>query len=116
MLGTINSSERLRMIDTEPCYLFTVQAVFDIQSRGLVIVTDVEIGQAEVQNRLLAMGQTIELRRPDGKVCLATIKGYERFSPYDPKRPLAYSVGGDLTKNDIPVGTEAWEPGGYIQS
>jgi len=92
-------------------YLFTVSEVFAPKNHGLVLMPGVSVHHGPG----VRVGDTIELRRPDGQTLTSVIKGYEQPSP----PPILvnpsitdYSVGimlhAGLTENDVPAGTEVW--------
>jgi translation elongation factor EF-Tu-like GTPase len=88
--------------------LFTVVDTFQIEKRGLVVAADVKRDQTS-----LRAGDAIELRRPDGSSAITRVVGIERAIPYDPERTLAILLPGDITKEDVPIGTQVWsEPKG----
>ena len=83
--------------------LFTVRDTFRLENRGLILAADVKPEQAGVR-----MGDSIELRRPDGSSLVTVVIGIERAIPYDPDRTLAVLLPGDILKADVPIGTEVW--------
>ena len=86
--------------------LFIVRETFQLERRGLILATDVKQEQTGVR-----MGDSIELRRPDGSSLITTITGIERAIPYDPNRTLAVLLPADISKADVPIGTEVWSHG-----
>jgi hypothetical protein len=83
--------------------LFTVRETFRLENRGLILAAEVKREESGVR-----AGDAIKLRRPDGSSLVVVVAGIERAIPYDPDRTLAVLVRGDLTKADVPVGTEVW--------
>ena len=83
--------------------LFKVTDTFWSETVGLVVATD-----ARVEAVSLRAGEPIELRRPDGSRLKTEVAAVARLSPYDPDRPLDFSLPKGLGKRDVPVGTEVW--------
>jgi len=75
--------------------LFKVEDRFMITGRGLMLTPGV--GK---MGRLI--GAKIRLVRPDKTTVDTIIRGIEFFEPH----PIL--VGGDLSKEDVPIGTEVW--------
>jgi len=92
-----------------PHHLYTVEAVWTIESRGLVL----EGFRAE-QYPLFRVGGHVDLNRPDGTVLRAEIVGVEYppsvkcvgQRPEDPRYGVL--VSRELNKDDVPIGTEVW--------
>jgi GMP synthase (glutamine-hydrolysing) len=78
-----------------------VTDVFEITGRGVVAYPGVS-GDGPFALRI---GQTVELRRPDGTRVQTAIRGIEHLNP-NPNCvvPLLFN----LSKSDLPVGTEIW--------
>jgi hypothetical protein len=83
--------------------LFTVRETFRLENRGLILTADVKQEQAGVR-----MGDSIQLRRPDGSSLVTMVTGIERAIPYDPDRTLAVLLPVDISKVDVSIGTEVW--------
>jgi len=81
--------------------LMKVSEIFEIKGRGLVACLGVSWDlQEEFQ-----IGQTVELRRPDGSRLTTEIQGIEHISPNMHRvTPLLFH----LSKRDLPIGTEVW--------
>jgi len=88
--------------------LFRICDTFQITGRGVVIATDVKISEAEAKGVRLKIGDSIELRRPDGSCLAAAIVGVEHLNPYNPERPLAFLLSPQILKDEVPTGAEAW--------
>ncbi len=86
--------------------LFTVVDTFLIEKRGLVLAADARSDQVS-----LRVGESIELRRPDGSTVVSTVAGIARFVPHDPERTLDILLPPDISKEDVPVGTQVWSHG-----
>lgn len=86
--------------------LFTVVDTFMIEGRGLVLAADVRSDQVG-----LRVGQSIELRRPDGSTAVSEVAGIAHVSPYDPERALDILLPPGISKEDVPAGTEVWSRG-----
>lgn len=83
--------------------LFTVVDTFLIENRGLVLAADVKRDRVG-----LRVGESIELRRPDGSAIVSKVAGIVRFVPYDRERALDILLPPDISKEDVPVGTQVW--------
>ena len=83
--------------------LFTVVDTFRIEKRGLVLAADVRGDQVS-----LRVGESIELRRPDGSTVVSKVVGIAHLAPYDPDRTLDILLPADISKEDVPVGTQVW--------
>lgn len=83
--------------------LFSVLDTFLIRGRGIVLAADVLPEQIQ-----LTINEPIELRRPDGSSIITKVSGIEYASPPDPNRPLAILLPRDISKEQVPVGTEVW--------
>jgi len=87
--------------------LFTVQDVFEIEGRGVVLspgyLTHVD---------QLAYGDSVGLRRPDGTVLVAQVKSIEMVTyPADypsEQRRSPFLIGPGFTQDDVPEGTQVW--------
>jgi len=88
-----------------PEFLFTVESLFTIFGRGVVLVPGLD-GPLPLRR----IGEAIELRRPDGSSIRTSIGGLERHStPLPPgkrKYPLILPPG--LGRDEVPIGTEVW--------
>jgi len=82
--------------------LFTVSDAFEIQGHGLVLVP----GLHPVGDEHFRVGDSIFLRRPDGLEIGTTIGGLELPTP-NPKYEVVIMLT-ELSKGDVPVGTEVW--------
>ena len=75
--------------------LFTVDNTFMITGRGLILTPG--LGKNYVK-----VGAKIKLVRPDKSIIETTIRGISFNENFD------ILVGANLTKDDIPAGTEVW--------
>jgi hypothetical protein len=82
--------------------LFTVEAVCLLRGRDLVLVPGI-IPEGEERFRV---GDPITLRRPDGSSVEAKISSLEFPNP-NPRHTVPIGIA-ELTKSDVPVGTEVW--------
>ena len=83
--------------------LFTVEDTFLIQGRGLVPVP----GITPVSDERINVGDNILIRRPDGTEFPWKIGGIEFITP-QPKTFDVVILLKDLTKDDVPIGSEVW--------
>ena len=84
--------------------LLVVEDVFTIAGRGVILAPDIELhGPAMIQLR-------VELRRPDGTT--TTIDALAHLPMTNPPQTsprMRYVVLlPNLTKSDVPIGTEVW--------
>lgn len=88
-------------------YQYTVQQVFTIYGRGIALV-----GFVAEYYKSFHFGDRIEVKRPDGSVVCAEIKGVEYPPSVKPlgKRPenTRYGVIVDLPIEEVPMGSEVW--------
>lgn len=84
-----------------------VVETFEIKGRGVVVATDTTYEQLPNELRL-KIGDPLELRL-NGKVVLSTnVAGIEHCDPWSPKHNFAFLIPRDLTKADVPIGSEVW--------
>lgn len=76
-------------------FLFKVDDRFMVTGRGLILVPGLGDKKAKV-------GDPIKIVRPDQTVIESTIRGIG----WNEFRDIL--VGSDLTKDDIPIGSEVW--------
>lgn len=83
-------------------FVCRVEDVFQITGRGCVIVpgypADGDPGR---------MGSALLLKRPDGSEITTAVRGLDFFG--NPERTGYAILLADVTKADVPVGTEVWE-------
>ena len=76
-------------------FLFKVQDRFLVTGRGLILVPGFGDKKATV-------GDPIKIVKPDQTIIETTIRGIGFNEFHD------ILVGKDLTKNDVPIGSEVW--------
>ena len=86
--------------------LFKVEDVFDITGRGCVLVPVVPDG---LDFKIRAEDR-IQLRTPTGRLVDTHIASIELLKMRDSPCRMTIMLPRDLTKNDVPVGTEIWYP------
>src|SRR5262245_4415703 len=84
-----------------PQRLFTVEDTFAVADRGTIVVPGMP---HELVGRIRA-GDTVELRRPDGSVAEAQIRGMHLFGRTG-DQPVALLLS--VEKDNVPRGTEIW--------
>ena len=82
--------------------LFVVEDSFLIRGRGLVLVPGI-IPEGDERFRV---GNPIRLKRPDGSAIDTSIGGLELVCP-NPRMDAVIMLN-DLSKEDVPIGTEVW--------
>ena len=75
-------------------FLFKVENVFMITGWGLILVPG-------LGDKYVKAGSAIKLVRPDGSILRTKITGII-FESHD------ISIGRDIEKKDVPIGTEVW--------
>ena len=82
--------------------LSIIEDVFRITGRGLVVVPGIPwTGEWRIK-----IGTPLELRCPDGSKFSTAIRGIEMVRGQRQMCPLL--LGAELTKDDVPIGTEIW--------
>jgi hypothetical protein len=84
--------------------LFTVKDRFAVRGRGLVILP----GIVPEGKERFCIGDCVELRHPNKTTRRTHIAGLELMCPMPPDGAHAVLLSSDLTKDDVPVGTEVW--------
>jgi len=88
-----------------PRRLFTVSDTFMIRGRGLVLAP----GTVPVGGERFRAGDPLLLKRPDGTEVQTTISSLEIMNP-NPNHEVVVLLK-ELTKDDVPIGTEVWSVG-----
>jgi hypothetical protein len=83
--------------------LLTVEDVFDIKGRGLVVVPGPRVDAFSSPQEL-----TVRLIRPDGKTLDATASITYVLQTPTPKEHRYAVILRDLAKSEVPIGTEVW--------
>jgi len=81
--------------------LFTVDGVYSLAGPGTVLTP------GPPDSLLPAIGSRLELRRPDGTVCLASIHSIQLPTP-NPRKSYPIGLGSSIVPGDVPLGTEVW--------
>jgi len=84
--------------------LFKVEDVFDITGRGCVLAPVVPDG---LDFKIRAEDR-IQLRTPSGRLVETHIASIELLKIRDGPCRMAIMLPRELTKSDVPVGTEIW--------
>ena len=85
-----------------PRYLYTVTDIFQLTGPFLIPTPGIPDNVAGIRK-----GTRLQLRRPDGSVISTSIYCFFMSSRRDPTRRII-SLPRDLTKQDVPLGTEVW--------
>jgi len=84
-----------------------VVGTFEIKGHGVVVATDTTYEQLPRELKL-KIGDPVELR-VDGNVILRTkVVGIEHCDPWSPKHTFGFLLPRDLSKADVPIGSEVW--------
>jgi hypothetical protein len=83
--------------------LLTVEDVFDIPGRGLIVVPGPLPDSFGSPTEI-----SVSLRRPDGQVLNATASITFQFQTPPPKEHRFAVILKGPTKSDVPIGTEIW--------
>ena len=76
-------------------YLFTVENVFWISDRGVVVISG-------LRTKIARIGDRLQLIRPDKSTIETKIRGLEFLENW------GVLLGDELKKEDVPIGTEVW--------
>ena len=82
--------------------LFIISDTFIIKGWGIALVPGIK---PEGDERF-RVGDTVELRKPDGTVARVKISAIEMFSP--PSGALPIMLKDVTERSDVPIGTEVW--------
>ena len=93
-------------------YLFTIESVWTITGRGLILGPGVGADEA----MRIPRGAKIELRRPDGTDLVTEIDAIEyppslRWLEVPENPRYGVIVRGEIKKSDVPIGTEVYLSG-----
>jgi hypothetical protein len=80
---------------------------FEIKGRGVVVATDTTYEQLP-RDLKLKIGDPIELRVGTEVVLRTRIVGIEHCDPWSPKHTFAFLLPRELSKADVPIGSEVW--------
>jgi hypothetical protein len=94
-------------------FLSTVEDTFSVSGRGCVLVP--ADPRSSLDFRLRAK-DPIQLRTPDGRILDTYVAGIELLCRPAVKDRMAFLLPKDVTKQDIPKGTEIWLPQGSSDS
>jgi hypothetical protein len=88
-------------------FLFKIIDTFWLETIGLVATSD-----AKSRDVSLGVGERIELRLPDGSRLETEVAGIPRlrYLSDDPDRPFDFLLPGGMRRENVPIGTEVWEP------
>ena len=83
--------------------LLTVEDVFDIHGRGLIVVPGPLVDSFPSPSEI-----SVRLKRPDGQVIDATASITFHFQTPPPKEHRFAVILKGPSKSDVPIGTEIW--------
>ena len=83
--------------------LLTVEATFFIEGRGVIVTPNVPVDSYDGPRSLKVI-----LRRPDGQENTASVSLGIPFVTPKPRKLYYLCILSDVTKDDIPIGTEIW--------
>ena len=83
--------------------LLTVEDVFDISGRGLIVVPGPLVDSCASSSEI-----SVTLKRPDGQVIDATASITFHFQTPPPKEHRFAVILKGPAKSDVPIGTEIW--------
>ena len=83
--------------------LFVVEDTFDIPERGVVAAP----GIIPEDDECFRIGDRLRVKRPDGSSLDTSIASLELLSP-NPTRAVVVMFPKDISKSDIPAGSEVW--------
>lgn len=79
---------------------------FEIQGRGLVVITDTPYERLP-RDLKLRIGDPVELHSC-GRVFRSRVVGIEHGDPWTPKQLFAFLLPREVVKADVLVGAEVW--------
>ena len=82
--------------------LLKVVDTFAIPGRGVAMAPGIVL----IEGEKVRIGDPLMLIRPDGTRLMSVIGGLEFFNP-NPRSEIGIFLK-DLTKEDVPIGTEVW--------
>jgi len=100
--GPVNGGVRRQEIMTQS-KLLTVEDVFDIHGRGLIVVPGPLVDSFPSPSEI-----SVRLKRPDGQVIDATASITFHFQTPPPKEHRFAVILKGPSKSDVPIGTEIW--------
>jgi hypothetical protein len=83
--------------------LVTVEDVFDIKGRGLVVVPGPALSDYDGPKEV-----SVQLRRPDGSTAAAVLHYTRAFLVPTPAIIRWELILKSVTKEEVPIGTEIW--------
>jgi hypothetical protein len=83
--------------------LLTVEGVFDLPGRGLIVVSGPLVDSFASPSEI-----SVTLKRPDGQVIDATASITSHFQTPPPKEHRFAVILKGPAKSDVPIGTEIW--------
>jgi hypothetical protein len=86
--------------------LFNVEAVFEIEDRGIVVVSD-QTYETIPPDRHIRIGDLVRIQRTDDAGLVTKVIGIEHFNPLTRKHPVAFLIS-NVSKDDVPTGAEVW--------
>lgn len=86
-------------------HLFNVDELFDIEGRGVVVVTDLTY---ETVAASLRIGDRICIKGSSGDSLITSIAGIEHFDPSAPRQRFSFLLPLDVRKEDIPIGSSVF--------
>ena len=90
-------------------FLSKVEEAFNITGVGIVIVPGIPFPSATIP--VVRVGDPLVLVRPDGSELRTATKEIEMITRKDRSKPATHApfvVAADITKQDVPPGTEVW--------
>lgn len=84
-------------------FLFKIQEIFEFEHIGLIVEADRKFKDANLKK-----GDEIELRLLNGLTLITSVAGIAMFNPSNPERLFSFSLPKNLSKKDVPIGTEVW--------
>jgi hypothetical protein len=83
--------------------ILTIEDIFQIKGRGLIILPGPLINEFPGPDELL-----VELIKPDGSIILATLTIMLSFH-HPPRKEIRWDcILKDIQEEDVPIGTEVW--------
>lgn len=84
--------------------LSRIDDVFDIKGAGIIIVP----GHFRSSRICISVGDPLEVKRPDGTLLITHVRDIPMFHVPPECDLLSLMPGENLTKTDLPIGSELW--------
>jgi len=88
-------------------FIGSVVETFEFSVGRFAIITDLTY-ERWPEGLKVQIGDSVELRAQGTHVVRTEIMGIEHASPWSPKHPFVFLPSPNVTKADVPIGSEVW--------